>query len=273
MIFVTKNTEYVTIPGHIVTYLTTGQGVFEALLFSENQLWFWQRHAARLIKTLARFSVKMDTDALWRELTSHLKENFPGRHLRIKITIPFAFDRNKKNISLNDVVIQLEDLDTDEVIPSSMRLQLHPSPFNAKNAQVSAKSINYGYNIFATSLSIENGFGEALFYNDDGYLIEASRANIFAVKNGNLFTPKLDLNLLPGIVRSILVEQLQAEETAIPINSLDDYDCFFLTGSVREIMPVEAISDYTFPLGSEYLNQIEQKWQEIKHAYLKGDFN
>ena len=50
-----------------------------------------------------------------------------------------------------------------------------------------------------------------LIVDADGAVLEASRANLFAVRDGALFTPPLDGRILPGVTRARVIE-IAAEE-------------------------------------------------------------
>jgi len=85
-----------------------------------------------------------------------------------------------------------------------------------------------------------------LIVDSDGAVLEASRANLFAVRDGALHTPPLDGRILPGITRARLIERAAA--VAIPVHERalgrDDLlaaDEVFLTGSVRGIEPATSL--------------------------------
>jgi para-aminobenzoate synthetase/4-amino-4-deoxychorismate lyase len=84
--------------------------------------------------------------------------------------------------------------------------------------------------------------GEALplIVDSDGAALEASRANVFAVRDGALFTPPLDGRILPGITRMRVLEiaaeiGIEAGETSLSRDDLLAADEVFLTGSVRGV--------------------------------------
>ncbi|HEU4906900.1 MAG TPA: aminotransferase class IV [Solirubrobacterales bacterium] len=85
-----------------------------------------------------------------------------------------------------------------------------------------------------------------LIVDSDGAVLEASRANLFAVLEGVLHTPPLDGRILPGVTRARVIER--ADSAAIPVHeralSRDDLlaaDEVFLTGSVRGIEPATSL--------------------------------
>jgi para-aminobenzoate synthetase / 4-amino-4-deoxychorismate lyase len=88
--------------------------------------------------------------------------------------------------------------------------------------------------------------GEAALLVDGGEVLEASRANVFAVRRGAVFTPPLDGRILPGVTRATTIELAQAAgielvETTLAVEDLGQYDEVFLTNSIRGIEAVGSI--------------------------------
>ena len=85
-----------------------------------------------------------------------------------------------------------------------------------------------------------------LIADEDGAALEASRANLFAIRDGALFTPPLDGRILPGITRMRVLEiaaeaGIDASEAKLSRGELLTADEVFLTGSVRVIERVNAL--------------------------------
>jgi para-aminobenzoate synthetase/4-amino-4-deoxychorismate lyase len=88
--------------------------------------------------------------------------------------------------------------------------------------------------------------GVPLIVDSDGGVLEASRANVFAVLHGALLTPPTDGRILPGITRARVIEiagraGIETEETNMRHEDLLGADEVFLTGSVRGIEPVGSL--------------------------------
>ncbi len=82
-----------------------------------------------------------------------------------------------------------------------------------------------------------------LIVDADGSVLEAERANVFAVVDGTLTTPPTDGRILSGIARARVVEiarelGVEVAERAISLTDLATADELFLTGSVRGVEPV-----------------------------------
>jgi para-aminobenzoate synthetase/4-amino-4-deoxychorismate lyase len=77
-----------------------------------------------------------------------------------------------------------------------------------------------------------------LIVDEDGAVLEAERANVFAVIDGVLVTPPADGRILPGVTRTRVMEVakeigVEAREAGFSLDELDAADEAFLTGSVR----------------------------------------
>jgi para-aminobenzoate synthetase / 4-amino-4-deoxychorismate lyase len=88
---------------------------------------------------------------------------------------------------------------------------------------------------------------------DHGEVLEAGWANVFAVRQGALFTPPLDGRLLPGVTRAKVIELARAQATdvheqPVMLEELQQADEVFLTNSIRGIEAVDSIEEK--PLGA-----------------------
>lgn len=82
---------------------------------------------------------------------------------------------------------------------------------------------------------------------DGDTVLEASRANVFAVHDRSLSTPPLDGRILPGVARARAIEVARAagfevRERQLTLERLCQADEVFLTGSVRGVEPVRAVA-------------------------------
>ncbi|MEC8265431.1 MAG: branched-chain amino acid aminotransferase [Pseudomonadota bacterium] len=96
----------------------------------------------------------------------------------------------------------------------------------------------------------KKGFDDALMLDYRGYIAEATGANIFFVKSGELFTPKPDC-FLDGITRQTVIDiakknKIKVTEDHFKIQFLEDCSEVFLTGTAVEITPVSSIDNYKF---------------------------
>lgn len=91
-----------------------------------------------------------------------------------------------------------------------------------------------------------------LIVDVDESVLEAERANVFALRGGALVTPPDDGRILPGIARERTIETARAlgievQELPIGLDDLCRADEIFLTGSVRGIEPVASVAGQATP--------------------------
>jgi branched-chain amino acid aminotransferase len=94
--------------------------------------------------------------------------------------------------------------------------------------------------------AIVNGYVEGIALDVNGFVSEASGANIFLVRKGKLLTPPLGNSILPGITRDAvftLAEDLglTVREQMIPREMLYIADEVFFCGTASEITPIRSI--------------------------------
>lgn len=98
------------------------------------------------------------------------------------------------------------------------------------------------------------GCSDALFFDYRGYVAEATGANIFFVKDGEVHTPLPDA-FLNGITRQTVIGLLKEKgirvwERHIEPYEMEGFEQCFLTGTAAEVTPVGEIGPYTFEVGA-----------------------
>lgn len=98
------------------------------------------------------------------------------------------------------------------------------------------------------------GFTNALVADALGNVAEAATANVFAVKDGEVFTPVANGTFLAGITRARHISNLRADgvkvhETVMSFADFHNADEIFLSGNMMKVTPVTAFDDSSFQIG------------------------
>lgn len=117
-----------------------------------------------------------------------------------------------------------------------------------------------------------SGLDETILFNEDKLITEASSSNVFMVKNGEVTTPPLDNQILPGITRRLVIRSLEKEGIAITkrhftIEELLSADEVWLTSSSKEIAPVVEIDGNVIGNG-----EIGAVWENALTIFNKYKF-
>jgi branched-chain amino acid aminotransferase len=110
-----------------------------------------------------------------------------------------------------------------------------------------AKTGNYLNNVLAVNEARRQGAYEALMLDHAGRITEGSSSNFFLVQKGRLLTPPLEVGILEGVTRRVVLElareaSLTIEERDLLPEDLLASDEVFLTSTTRELVPVTLVS-------------------------------
>jgi branched-chain amino acid aminotransferase len=118
------------------------------------------------------------------------------------------------------------------------------------------------------------GADDALFLTIDGYLSEATSANLFLVRDGALATPSLACAILAGTTREWILGWaasvgLQPEEDLLTVRDLVEADEAFLSSSVAGILPVTRFAGD--PVGDGRPGEWTLRARADREAFIAGD--
>jgi para-aminobenzoate synthetase/4-amino-4-deoxychorismate lyase len=120
--------------------------------------------------------------------------------------------------------------------------------------------------------------GEAALLVDGDEVLEADRANVFAVRKGALFTPPLDGRILPGVTRATMIElagdeQIEVAEDILTLEDLREAEEVFLTNSIRGIESAGSLDGAPFPnekpLTALLSKALQRRWSSLDRNALQ----
>jgi para-aminobenzoate synthetase/4-amino-4-deoxychorismate lyase len=211
------------------------KGVFETFLVVEGRLVELEAHLARLGASVAVLFGARLTDETREAVEERARAMNLGR-LRVTLT------------PIGDAGELTREIVTAEVDPALV----FPSPERAVVAHSVLVEGGLGSHKWAdrgllAEAEAKLGEGEVPLLVDRGdVVLEASRANVFAIRGETLVTPPADGRILPGIARRRVMEAADASgllplETELTIDDLLAADEVLLAGSVRGVEPVRSL--------------------------------
>lgn len=124
---------------------------------------------------------------------------------------------------------------------------------NPNSCFVEAKVTGHYVNsILSTNEAKKSGYDEALLLDMNGNVAECSGANVFMEKDGKLVTPPRG-HIMAGITRATVIdickeEGIPVEERFFTLEELKEADACFFTGTAAEVVGLESLDDYKFPM-------------------------
>ena len=109
------------------------------------------------------------------------------------------------------------------------------------------------------------GFGNALVADATGNVAETATANVFMVKDGEIFTPIANGTFLSGITRARHISNLakdgvKVHETVLSFEDFHGADEVFLSGNMAKVTPVTAFDDTQYQVGPVARRVREMYW-------------
>ncbi len=105
------------------------------------------------------------------------------------------------------------------------------------------KSTSYLDCLRSYQIASKEGYQDALLIDDDGYVTEGSRCNVFWVQEGAVMTRRE--RVLPGITRKVIIENMSLDVifSKISLKDLPEVDELFMTNSIIGVVPVVKVDN------------------------------
>lgn len=132
-----------------------------------------------------------------------------------------------------------------------LALTVSPYRLNSGAPMAGIKTTAYVEHLAALDEARERGFDEAIMLNERGEVVEATAANLFWARGGELFTPALQTGCLAGVTRRFVLEAasrlgIRAFEGSHHVGELHDADEIFLTNSGWGLAAVAELDIHRF---------------------------
>ena len=114
------------------------------------------------------------------------------------------------------------------------------------------KTTSYLLSVLARQEAARQGADEAVLLDHAGHVAEGSVSSVFIVRGGVLWTPPLDMNILPGVTRAAVLRLareagIEICEARFDLAAFQAADEAFLTNALMEILPVCSVAGRDLP--------------------------
>ena len=228
--------------------LICGWGIFTTMRISRGEAFAYERHWRRLEKDAAIIRLPILYTAAKVRVNLHevIRANkvSEGSARVYLVYNSVGFWQSEEQRPLVDLIIYSAPLPE---YREPIRLGLREHGRHAASPLAGVKSISWLPNVWAVTEAQKEGFDEVVLLNERSEIAECTAANIFAVRNGKVYTPPLNSGCLEGVTRGILFEI--APEAGIPVveqalrpDDLYSADEVFITSTNRNLLGVSEIA-------------------------------
>ncbi len=252
-----------------------GDGVYEIIPVFNHQLFLAKEHLQRLRNSLAAINLPFGQEdgqiiSLCQQLMLRNPEQGADRAIYIQITRGAAENR--------------EHCFPVKVPPTFFMQCSETSPSTAAELEKGAraitvpdirwqwchiKAISLLPNVLLAQQAKAAHAKEAILIRD-GMAIEGAISNLFIVKEGVIITPPTTHEILPGVTRNLLLQlaeknHLPFREESIPEASLFAADEVWMTGSIKEVLPIVRINNSV--IGNGKVGPISLRMLQLYQGY------
>lgn len=233
-----------------------GLSIYEVIRIFDGHPIFLQDNLIRLANSLKKSNINIRVENL----------NIPDK-LKRYIALEHMVEGNLK------YVLHFTSGKTDEYIfrishsyPNAKDYQEGVSTITlqATRENPEVKYINADLRTLTNQLILDRQVYEILLVDNDGYITEGSKSNVFFIKQQILYTCPLEY-VLPGTSRKRVFDlclelQIPVVEKRIAKNSIEQYEAAFLTGTSPLILPINRIDKTIYKTDQPFLHHLMQKY-------------
>ena len=263
--------------------LLYGDGVFEGIRVYSKRIFELDAHIKRLYESAK--AIRLEIPMKKNELVDAVEKTVEANGV-IDGYIRLVITRGAGTLGLNPFICE-----TGRIFIIADNVQLYPEELYEKGLKVisattvrnhplaippQVKSLNYLNNILAKIEALDVNVPEAVMYNHEGYVAEATGDNVFIVKDGIIYTPPVEAGALSGITRGIVIrlaEEAKLKMVEKNLTRFDLYVCdeFFLTGTAAEVIGVVEIDGRIIGDGrpGAYTRLLRKKFFKYAHGKSK----
>lgn len=226
--------------------------VYEVIRVKDSTPIFFEHHIERLINSVNLLGLLQPEKELIKNMIADLLQINPVIENNIRISLIYSA------FNIFDILIYF--------IPSCYPTQFQMDngvilkTLHANRENPNAKVENITLREQADRIIDESKCYEVILIDNNGFITEGSRSNLFLIKNDTIFTPPLNM-VLGGITRQVLIGiskglDIPLKEEQIPIDRLTEFDSAFITGTSPGVLPISLVESKNFKVDTPILQRL-----------------
>jgi D-alanine transaminase len=223
-----------------------GDGAYEMLRVYDGELFLMPQHLDRLEASLGGLFIGMPRPRHFVEaLLQRLVDESGHRQARVYVQVTRGAARREHVFPRGvppSLVVWVEEIHPvpEERRRNGVRVVCIADP---RWNRCHLKALVLLPNVLARQEALESGASEALLIGPGGLVREGAGTNVFLVRGGQVWTPPLSPEILPGVTRAHVLQLarqdgIRTAERRFRLSTLLAADEVFLTSTTLEVLPV-----------------------------------
>ncbi len=235
--------------------------VYEVIRVKNSTPLFFEYHMERLLNSIKILDFELPQLQTIKEQVKNLLVKNPIAENNLRISLIY------RNACKFDTLIYFlpSTYPTEIQKREGVEVKLLKANRDNPNAKVENKTLREN----ADRIIAESGCYEVLLVNNESFITEGSRSNVFFIKDDTFYTAPLSM-VLGGITRLVVIEiinklGLSLVEKTINIDQIDEFDGAFLTGTSPSILPIAKVDDLKFKTNQSTVNLLVTNYNNRIH--------
>lgn len=216
-----------------------GDGVFETIKVYKENILLSTLHFERLFVSMQLLKIACNAD-METEVSNNIirlcKKNNCAELGRVRLAV-FRNEDNTAGYLIEALSLSPE---TGKWNVKGFAIDVYPYAKKTIDAFSNLKSANFLAYVMAGLHAKEKGLDDCVLLNTENAICDSSKANIFLIKDKELYTPALHQGCISGVMRRFLLDEFKKQhypihEQQIGEQQLHDADEVFLTNAIYGI--------------------------------------
>ena len=221
---------------------TFSDSVYEVIPFHNSKGIAYEKHISRLKNSCNSLSISVNIEIISKEITELInKSKFKDGYVYYQVSR--GVDQIRSHMFDNNISVETFGYVLEHSFKSQcLKVMLCE---DVRWSRCDIKSTSLLGNIMSMNSARNKGCDEVIMYKNDA-ITEGGASNVFFASDECVYTPSLSTNILPGITRELLIQEIKAsginvEEGDYKIDDLMNAKSIWLTSSTKGLAQVTEI--------------------------------
>ncbi|MCF8189660.1 MAG: chorismate-binding protein [Polynucleobacter sp.] len=214
--------------------LPSSLGLFETILVSKGQAQNLELHLARLTDSAVALGIPCSLPDMMKVIELGCENCSIDSEYRLRLDLNHLGIASCQITPISPLEGSVKIFWARDILPDSIQATLHSGNVLLRH-KVSIR------NVYDQAWRLAEGHGgfDALFTNEQGYVTEGGRSSVFIKSGDRWLTPPVLAGLLPGVMRSIILNdpQWNAHEVNLTIDDVRNAKEIMLSNALRGLIP------------------------------------
>jgi branched-chain amino acid aminotransferase len=166
-------------------------------------------------------------------------------------------------------------IETEQPGPEAARRGIHTVLFEGRRDTPNIKTVSGSFRERVKAAREQEGAYEALLLDENGFITEGSRSNLFFLQDNLLYTPPAEA-VLVGVTRKQVIAicgelRLPVREKRLHRAELDRIEGALITGTTVDVLPVGSVGRLQIAsVSNPVIRDIIHRYEALAAAYIAG---